>query len=69
MNVEAHIEENLAIAEQALPDSLNQGEKEIIQQLRDKNDLPVRLFTMGNASFGHMVRSSLNTIPDYRQTR
>ncbi|WP_419174279.1 MBL fold metallo-hydrolase [Desulfosediminicola sp.] len=44
-------------------------EKEIIQQLRDKNDLPVRLFTMGNASFGHMVRSSLNTIPDYRQTR
>jgi len=38
------------------------AEKEIIQQLQSKNDLPIRLFTMGNASFGHMVRSSLNTL-------
>lgn len=39
------------------------GETEIIKQLQVKNDLPVRLFTMGNACFSHMVRSSLNSYP------
>ena len=39
------------------------GETEITRRLRRKNDLPVRLFTMGNASFSHMVRSSLATRP------
>ncbi|MBU1567049.1 MAG: MBL fold metallo-hydrolase [Proteobacteria bacterium] len=42
-------------------------EKEIIKQLRVKNDLSVKLFTMGNACFSHMVRSSLNTLQDYQQ--
>ncbi len=37
-------------------------EKEIITRLRVKNDLAVKLFTMGNACFSHMVRSSLNTL-------
>ncbi len=41
-------------------------EKEIIKQLRVKNDLPVRLFTMGNACFSHMVRSSLNALSGYQ---
>ncbi|THB77596.1 MAG: MBL fold metallo-hydrolase [Desulfobulbaceae bacterium] len=36
-------------------------EKEIVRRLRIKSDLPVRLFTMGNASFANMVHSSLNT--------
>ena len=36
-------------------------EKEIIRRLRIKNDLPVKLFTMGNACFAHMIRSSLNS--------
>lgn len=40
-------------------------EKEIIKRLRIKNDLPVRLFTMGNACFSHMVRSSLSTLQDH----
>lgn len=39
-------------------------EKEITNRLRVKNDLPVKLFTMGNACFSHMVTSSLNTIHD-----
>ncbi len=38
------------------------GEQEIIKRLRVKNDLPVKLFTMGNACFSHMVRSSLRTL-------
>lgn len=38
-------------------------EAEIVKRLRIKNDLPIRLFTMGNASFSHMVRSSINTLP------
>ncbi|TKB08185.1 MBL fold metallo-hydrolase [Desulforhopalus sp. IMCC35007] len=37
-------------------------EKEIICRLRIKNDLPVKLFTMGNACFAHMIRSSLNSL-------
>ena len=40
-------------------------ESEIIQRLRIKNDLPIKVFTMGNASFSHMVRSSLRTLPDH----
>lgn len=35
------------------------GERAIISSLRRKNDLPIRIFTMGNAGFSHMVRSSL----------
>jgi hypothetical protein len=42
-------------------------EKEIIKRLRVKNDLSVKLFTMGNACFSHMVRSSLNTLQDNQQ--
>lgn len=41
-------------------------EKEIIKRLRVKNDMPIKLFTMGNASFSHMVKSSLNTILESR---
>lgn len=37
-------------------------EKEIITRLRVKNDLPIKLLTMGNACFSHMVRSSLKTL-------
>lgn len=40
-------------------------QKEIVKQLRVKNDLPIKLFTMGNACFSHMVTSSLNTIQGY----
>jgi glyoxylase-like metal-dependent hydrolase (beta-lactamase superfamily II) len=36
------------------------SEKEIIRKLQFKSDLPVKLFTMGNASFTNMVRSSVN---------
>lgn len=40
---------------------------EIARRLRTKNDLAVRLFTMGNASFAHMVRSSVNTLAGDKQ--
>lgn len=43
------------------------GEKEITKRLQVKNDLPVKLFTMGNACFSHMIRSSLNTFQNYQQ--
>lgn len=39
---------------------LNEGE--IVRRLRLNNDLPVRLFTMGNASFANMVRSAINSL-------
>ncbi len=35
------------------------GQKAIIQTLQIKSDLGIRLFTMGNASFANMVRSSI----------
>lgn len=35
--------------------------KEITSAIRVKNDLPIQLFTMCNASFSHMVRSSLRS--------
>lgn len=38
---------------------LGAGEKEIVARMRTKSDLAVKLFTMGNASFANMVRSSL----------
>lgn len=43
-------------------------EKEIVRRLQVKNDLPVKLFTMGNACFSHMVRSSLGTFSDHRDS-
>lgn len=43
------------------------NEDEIVQRLRMKNDLPIRLFTMGNACFSHMVRSSINSLSDYQR--
>lgn len=48
---------------QQVTDLFQQGidQKEIVLRLRRKNDLPIRLFTMGNASFSHMVRSSLHS--------
>ncbi len=41
-------------------------EKEIVKRMRIKNDLPIRLFTMGNASFSNMVRSSLSTLQNQK---
>lgn len=35
--------------------------KAIAQELRRKRDLPIRLFTMGNVSFTHMVKSAIKT--------
>jgi glyoxylase-like metal-dependent hydrolase (beta-lactamase superfamily II) len=45
-------------------DFLQKGdsEKEIIRKMQFKSDLPVKLFTMGNASFANMVRSSVMCI-------
>jgi len=43
------------------------SEKEIVTAMQKKSDLPVKLFTMGNASFSHMVKSSLNAV--YTTTR
>jgi glyoxylase-like metal-dependent hydrolase (beta-lactamase superfamily II) len=42
-------------------------ENEITKRLRVKNDLAVKLFTMGNACFSHMVRSSLNTLSNFKK--
>lgn len=42
-------------------------EKEIIKRLQVKSDLPVKLFTLGNACFSHMVKSSLNSLQDNEQ--
>lgn len=55
--------------QQRVVDLYRQGidESEITRRLRMKNDLPVRLFTMGNASFSNMVRSSLSTLPPNQQ--
>lgn len=39
--------------------ALGCSEREIIKTMRVKGDLPIRVFTMGNASFSHMVKSSL----------
>lgn len=41
---------------------LNMGllEKEIVKRLKYKSDFGVKLFTMGNASFTHMVRSAVS---------
>lgn len=35
------------------------GEKEIIRRMKSRSDLGLRWFTFGNASFAHMVRSSI----------
>lgn len=37
-------------------------ESEIVKRMRTKNDLLVKTFTMGNASFSHIVRSSLKAL-------
>lgn len=38
------------------------GEGDIVKQLRVKNDTHLRLFTLGNISFLHMVRSALRAV-------
>lgn len=64
-NCKKHVERKLDYLvsfQQQVIDLYQQGlvEAEIVKRMRVKNDLLIRLFTMGNASFSHMVRSSID---------
>lgn len=36
-------------------------QREIVKRMRRKNDLPIKIFTMGNIAFSHMVKSALSS--------